>query len=358
MRILIVAGATPLPTNPARGTFVADHARLLRTAGHEVRILNALPWMRPFQEARRSTLTGVARAPSHFRHEDVDVDVVRYLGFPEQTFPALTRLSVRRAARMSRRRLGDWAPDHVISHTIWPVALVAEHLAREAGVPWTIVVHGWDADVGMHHTLIRGHVARLAHRASSLVCVTEGLTQPFRSVGIEAVVIPCHLAVPEERRQPIRRYRGRWRQDRLDLVFPGDPRRPEKNYQLFLETGRELERRGWQVHHTTFMQQPREVVWDRLSTLDAMIMTSTREGGPLLPREAIALGMPVASVDVGDLRTWLPPSCVSIPVPESLADSLECAISADGMVSPLPSEFEPISVKYRWDELLGEATPA
>ena len=100
----------PLPTNPARGTFVADHARLLRTAGHEVRILNALPWMRPFQEARRSTLTGVARAPSHFRHEDVDVDVVRYLGFPEQTLPALTRLSVRRAARMSRRRLGIGRP--------------------------------------------------------------------------------------------------------------------------------------------------------------------------------------------------------------------------------------------------------
>ena len=97
-------------------------------------------------------LSLVLRAPSHFRHEDVDVDVVRYLGFPEQTLPALTRLSVRRAARMSRRRLGDWAPDHVISHTIWPVALVAEHLAREARIPWTIVVHGWDADVGMHHT--------------------------------------------------------------------------------------------------------------------------------------------------------------------------------------------------------------
>ena len=86
-------------------------------------------------EARRCA-HWCCESPSR-RHEDVDVDVVRYLG-PEQTLPALTRLSVRRAARMSIRRLGI-GRDHVISHTIWPVALVAEHLAREAGIPWTVV---------------------------------------------------------------------------------------------------------------------------------------------------------------------------------------------------------------------------
>ena len=40
MRILVLSGMHPLPTNVARGTFVADHVRLLRDANHDVRVVN------------------------------------------------------------------------------------------------------------------------------------------------------------------------------------------------------------------------------------------------------------------------------------------------------------------------------
>lgn len=63
MRILLVSLLYPLPTNAARGTFVADHALALKEQGHDVRVVNCLPRMLRYQEARRSTLTGVARRP-------------------------------------------------------------------------------------------------------------------------------------------------------------------------------------------------------------------------------------------------------------------------------------------------------
>ena len=61
MRILLVSRLFPIPDNVARGTFVCDHAELLESLGHEVRILNVLPRMLRMNEARRSTMEGVQK---------------------------------------------------------------------------------------------------------------------------------------------------------------------------------------------------------------------------------------------------------------------------------------------------------
>ena len=75
----------------------------------------------------------------------------------------------------------------------------------------------------------------------------------------------------------IKNWRGRWRKDQIDIYF-ADPRRPEKS--LFgLQTGEELERRGWKVGITTLRQQPRSIVWDRMLVADLTLITSKRESG-------------------------------------------------------------------------------
>ncbi|GIS27486.1 MAG: hypothetical protein CM15mP128_2450 [Methanobacteriota archaeon] len=61
-------------------TFVADHVRLLRDANHDVRVVNPLPRMLQYQESRRSTLTGVAKAPGHHTFDGTEVLVPRYWG--------------------------------------------------------------------------------------------------------------------------------------------------------------------------------------------------------------------------------------------------------------------------------------
>ena len=115
MRILLVSRLFPIPDNVARGTFVCDHAELLKSLGHEVRILNVLPRMLRMNEARRSTMEGVAKAPKKFEHGGFDVQVKRHWEFPE--FTTITAFSA------SRIKI-DWDPEVVICHTIWLIIQV------------------------------------------------------------------------------------------------------------------------------------------------------------------------------------------------------------------------------------------
>ena len=167
-------------------------------------------------------------------------------------------------------------------------------------------------------------------------------------------MIPCHTLVGEEWVKPMKKYRMRWRKDRLDLLFPSDPRRPEKNHILALQTGEELEKRGWIVGMTTLRQQPRSIVWDRMLVADLTLITSKRESGPLLARESIQCGTPVVSVDVGDVKQYLPEFCISSTYDHiKLADVCETALKHDWDVDfELPKSFTPQYVGALWEKLL------
>jgi glycosyltransferase involved in cell wall biosynthesis len=167
-------------------------------------------------------------------------------------------------------------------------------------------------------------------------------------------LIPCHSAVETEWQKPMKTIGGRWRKDSLDILFPADPRRPEKNHLLALQTGEELERRGWIIGMTTLRQQPRSIVWDRMLVADLTLITSKRESGPLVARESIQCGTPVVSVDVGDVSEYLPEFCISSQYdPIQLADTCEAALKhdwSDGF--ELPDSFTAEVVAQKWDSLL------
>ena len=86
----------------------------------------------------------------------------------------------------------------------------------------------------------------------------------------------------DEWARPMKKWKGRWRREAIDILFPADPRRPEKNHYLALQTGEILEQRGWIVGMTTLKQQPRSIVWDRMIVADVTLITSHRESGPLV----------------------------------------------------------------------------
>ena len=227
--------------------------------------------------------------------------------------------------------LGDWQPDAIVCHTIWPVAELASRLAKQWNVPWLAVVHGHDFDVGLLNPNTSNQILRLAKGASQLVTVSQRLDEIAESKEVENHgVIRCHTAVEDEWLTPPKGWRGRWRKDKLDILFPADPRRPEKNHYLALQAGEELEKRGWVVGITTLRQQPRSIVWDRMLVADATIITSTRESGPLVARESLACGTPVISVNVGDVAEYLPEFCVVENYDAiELADAVELALQND-----------------------------
>jgi glycosyltransferase involved in cell wall biosynthesis len=70
-----------------------------------------------------------------------------------------------------------------------------------------------------------------------------------------------------------------------------------------------------------------------LNAADVLLVTSSREGSPVTVREALACGLPVVSVDVGDVAARIadaPPSrIVSSSHPEALAAALFDALDAE-----------------------------
>ena len=332
MRILLVTRLFPIPNNVARGTFVSDHAELLESLGHEVKVLNVLPRMLRVNEARRSTMEGVSKAPKKFEHGGFEVTVKRHWEFPE--FTAITAFS---AGRIKF----EWEPDVVICHTIWPVAYTAKAIAKRYRIPWVAIVHGHDFDVALNDHRSK-RIESLAKAANRLVVVSNSLSR------FNSVTIPCHVNVDLEWRKPMKEFKGLFRKSKIDILFPADPRRPEKNHLLALRVGEELETRGWKVGVTSLRKQPRSMVWDRMLAADVSLITSTRESGPLVAKEAITCGCPVVAVDVGDMSEWMD---VYPYDKDILADAIEKVLEKKQEVT-LPQNCDVERVKSQWNSLL------
>ena len=311
---------------------MSDHAELLSSLGHEVRVMNVLPRMLRINEARRSTMEGVAKAPKSFEHGEFNVVVQRHFEFPD--FPSITAFSASRSKT-------KWTPDLVICHTLWPAGYAAKSIAKKHSVPWIAVVHGHDFDVALKDHRGR-RVEALARSADHLVVVSNSLSR------FDSITIPCHVNVDEEWRKPMKKFSGLFRKSKIDILFPSDPRRPEKNHMLALRVGEELETRGWKVGITTLKKQPRTMVWDRMLAADVCLITSSRESGPLVAKESITCGCPVVAVDVGDMGEWMDVYPAEV---KALADAIEDRLQ-NGQEVTLPQNCGFESVRNQWSSLL------
>ncbi len=349
----------PVPLNPTRGVFVEDHVRLLSEMGHEVKVVNPLPRMPKYAETRRSTMMGVSKAPRRWTHQDVDILVPRFFALPDHPYPRLTASSISRRAGWVEKNLGSWRPDIIVCHTLWPVAELAERLAQRWGCPWVGVVHGYDVDVGLTLKGVGERIKTAARSCSALVCASQRLaerTNEITPAPRRVETIPCVTNIEREWRRQVRPMKKAWKKEPIDILFPADPRRPEKRHLLALQTGEVLEARGWVVGITSLRHQPRNIVYDRMLTADVTLITSKREAGPLVARESLLCGTPVVSVDVGEVATYLPDAWVCDEDPEKLADGIESALRTGW------KEEEPVedrlgfasteTVTQAWTELL------
>ena len=312
-----------------------------------------------YAEARRSTMMGVANAPKRWLHNDTEIFVPRFFALPDHPYPRLTASSVRRKAGWVENQLGDWRPDIILCHTLWPVAHLAERLATRWGVPWVGIVHGYDMDVGLRLKGVGANIRGALASCDALVCATDrlatiaaGLSTPPKRLE----TVPCVTDIHKEWRRPVTPMKKAWKKEPLDILFPADPRRPEKRHLLALQTGEVLEQRGWMVGITSLRHQPRDIVYDRMLTADVMLITSTREAGPLVARESLLCGTPVVSVDVGEVSGYLPEAWVCNEDPEALADGIEAALRTgwtEGTTVEERLKFaSKENVSQAWSELL------
>jgi teichuronic acid biosynthesis glycosyltransferase TuaC len=255
MRALVVSNMYPSAEAPARGSFVRDQVEALR------------------------------------RIADVELELFT---FSSGSNPA----AYARAAAQLRRRFTGRRFDVVHAHfglTAWP-ALAAPARAR------VVTLHGTD----LSHPRSRP-ITLAALRAYDLVAaVSEPLarTLPAWASRAEVAVLPC--GVDTRRFVPIERASARGElglpADRPLLLFPSDPARPEKRYDLARALAGDLE-----LLVLRDVEPERVPLW--VNAVNAVVIPSDREGFGLAALEALACDVPVLSTPVGiapDVLSGLP----------------------------------------------------
>jgi glycosyltransferase involved in cell wall biosynthesis len=108
---------------------------------------------------------------------------------------------------------------------------------------------------------------------------------------------------------------------RRTVLFGGDPARPVKRYDVFRGAVTAIRERGIDVDELILSEpgQPHERVVEKLNAADLLLFTSRQgsEGSPTVVKEAAVVGLPVVSVDVGDVGEVLagvnPSAVVAFP---------------------------------------------
>lgn len=125
-------------------------------------------------------------------------------------------------------------------------------------------------------------------------------------------------------REAARRHLRLASDDRL-IIFPHDLTQPTKRYGLAVAAVDVLRRSMPDVQLWVVNGRPADEMPWYYAAADAMLVTSEREGGPSSVKEALACGIPVVSVSVGDTQLfsevpdWM---AKADAVPEALAEAL------------------------------------
>jgi glycosyltransferase involved in cell wall biosynthesis len=179
-------------------------------------------------------------------------------------------------------------------------------------------------------------------------------------------VVP--FGVDTETFQPSSRGEARdalgWRADAAHVLFPYDPARSVKDHPRAVRVVDSVRTR---VEADVELQTVSGVPHDRMPTYmnaaDALLVTSRREAGPMVVREAMACNLPVVSTDVGFAREYLAdvtPSHVcesDDALVDGLVDVLRRGDRSDGraVVRDLTPERTARRIESVYDEVVSRA---
>lgn len=164
-----------------------------------------------------------------------------------------------------------------------------------------------------------------ARRARAVIVKSAGLA---RALGVPgAHVVPN--GVDLEHFRPLDRAACRRElalaPDRPLVLFAGDPRLPVKRFELARGAIERARADAPGVELLPLVDVARERVPALMNAVDCMLLTSRHEGSPNTVKEALACGLPVVAVDVGDVAERLAgvaPSAVAAADPAALAAAL------------------------------------
>ena len=120
-KILIISNVFPLDRNPSRGCYVLAQAKLLKSAGYDIKIINPLPLIPPFYSYFNKKFTGFKNIKKVRTVENIDVFHPRYFCFPGTMFPKLNQNNTKVILSKTYNWLENWKPNIVHLHSIHPL---------------------------------------------------------------------------------------------------------------------------------------------------------------------------------------------------------------------------------------------
>jgi teichuronic acid biosynthesis glycosyltransferase TuaC len=251
VRILFVANLYPSPERPGHGAFVAHQAEHLRQFGHTVDVVN----IRGFQ-SKLNYLKGTREVLQ--KSGQIIYDVV-HAHYGYSAFPA-------------------WFRRHA---------------------PLVVTLHGSDVLASSFQWFCSWGIT---HFADAVIVVSEEMRKR-----IPGIVIPCGVDLnvfkPCDRDEA--RARLGWPRDKYLIVFPFDPARLLKRYDLAKAAVEQIAQKGVDAELMTVIGVANhEMPW-YYSAADVMLLCSDHEGSPTSVKEALACNIPVVATDVGDVQEIL-----------------------------------------------------
>ncbi|MFB6130753.1 MAG: glycosyltransferase [Salinigranum sp.] len=275
-------------------------------------VLQLVPKRRPFFD-------GQVRA---LERRGVECTVVTVPGTYSPTSPRSVREYLRFYGRTLRAAIGRHDVVHANYGLLGPLALAQPRRP--------VVLTLWGSD-------LMGEADWLTRLSRASARLADATVLPSRAMASELpgsyTYIP--FGVDTDLFRPIQRSAARervgWDREGAVALFPYDPARPEKDYRL---AKRVVERAPIDVRLEVVSSAPHEEMPHYLNASDALLVTSTRESGPMVAKEAAACGVPVVSTDVGFVSEI--PGATVCETADGLATALAGAVGDDRSVPDRP----------------------
>lgn len=155
-----------------------------------------------------------------------------------------------------------------------------------------LVITLWGSDLMGNSTWLTRNLVRLADH---IIVPSEKM---LKYLNCNATVIP--FGIGTELFSPMSKEKARektgWEQEKTIILFPASPERPVKNYELAESVVNSL---STDIELRVLTGVPYERVPYYMNASDAVLVTSKRESGPMVAKEAALCNVPVVSTDVG-----------------------------------------------------------
>lgn len=270
-RVLAVTNMYPTANRPADGVFISEQVRGLRQIGVEVQV-HLVDRITQGMSAYYTMLAPVR-------------DIIR-----------------------------SFAPD--LLHVMYGGVMADQLLRKITNLPRLVTFHGSDLLGENLSGLARKWIShygilcsrRAARRAEGVVVVSERLKKALPRLDPGKVrVIPCGIDVqrflPMDSTECKRRLG--WNSSSFHVLFPSRQNNTVKRPELARAAVEKLAAIGAKTELHFLEGIPNETVPVWMNASDVLILTSAHEGSPTAVKEALACGLPVVSVDVGDVAERL-----------------------------------------------------